>query len=100
MAARIEISRAVIWQGRGYPASFFGSIKSSLSRLLCIGSFAAAFHQKQGEVRGERLGGKLPHHQRDLTPVVSGMVRQMLHEVRQTDLCCAKRKHPSQGFVC
>src|SRR5208283_5710571 len=32
--------------------------------------------------------------------MVSGMVRQMLHEVRQTDLCCANRKHPSQGFVC
>jgi hypothetical protein len=36
--------------------------KSSLSRLLCIGSRAAALHQKYGEVRGERLSGKLPHH--------------------------------------
>jgi len=31
--------------------------------------------------------------------MVSGMVRQMLHEVRQTDLFCVDRKHPSQGFV-
>src|ERR1700704_2823813 len=32
--------------------------------------------------------------------MVSGMVRQMLHQVCQTDLCFANRKHPSQGFVC
>src|SRR5271156_980265 len=32
--------------------------------------------------------------------MVSGMVRQMLHQVRQTDLCRTHRKHPSQGFVC
>jgi hypothetical protein len=31
--------------------------------------------------------------------MVSGMVRQMLQEVHQTDLCFANRKHPSQGFV-
>jgi hypothetical protein len=31
------------------------------------------------EVRGRRLGVKLPHHQCDLTSMVSGMVRQMLH---------------------
>jgi len=72
----------------------------ALSRLLRIGASAAALHQKHGEVRGERLSGKLPHHQRHLPPMVSGMVRQMLHEVRQTDLCFANRKHPSQGFVC
>ncbi len=52
------------------------------------------------EVRGQRLGIKLSHHQCDLTPMVSGMVRQMLHQVRQTDLCRAKRKHFFQGFVC
>jgi len=51
------------------------------------------------EVRGQSLGPKLPHHQRDLTPVVSGMVRQMLHQVRQTDLRRANRKHSFQGFV-
>jgi hypothetical protein len=27
------------------------------------------------------------------------MVRQMLHQLRQTDLCFADRKHPAQGFV-
>jgi hypothetical protein len=53
----------------------------------------AAFHQKHMEVRGQRLGVKLSHHQCDLTSMVSGMVRQMLHEVRQSDLCRAKGKH-------
>ena len=51
------------------------------------------------EVGGQRLGPKLPHHQSDLTTMVSGMVRQMLHQVRQAGLCCAKRKHFPQGFV-
>jgi hypothetical protein len=37
------------------------------------------------EVRGQRLGVKLPRHHRDLTSMVSGMVRQMLHEVYQCD---------------
>ena len=45
-----------------YPASVFSSLKSSLSRLLCGGSLATALHQEHGEVRGERLSGKLPHH--------------------------------------
>ena len=67
---------------------------------MCSRSLAAAFHQKHMEVRGQRFGVKLPHHQCDLTPMVSGMVGQMLHQVRQTDLCCAKRKHFLQGFVC
>jgi hypothetical protein len=40
----------------------FGPLKSSLSMLRCIGSHAAALHQKHGEVGGERLSGKLPHH--------------------------------------
>jgi hypothetical protein len=34
-----------------------------------------------------------------LDPMVSGMVRQMLHQVPQTDLCFENRNHPSQGFV-
>jgi hypothetical protein len=68
--------------------------------LMSIRSLAAAFHQKDMEVRGQKLGVKLPHHQCDLTSMVSGMVRQMLHQVRQTDLCCAKRKHFSKdSFV-
>jgi hypothetical protein len=33
-----------------------------LRRLLRISSPAAAPHQKHGEVGGERLMGKLPHH--------------------------------------
>jgi hypothetical protein len=41
--------------------------------------------QKHMEVRGQRLGVKLPHHHRDLTSMVSGMVRQMLREVYQCD---------------
>jgi hypothetical protein len=50
--------------------------------LVRIDSIAAALHQKHGEVRRERFGVKLPHHQRDLTAMVAGMVRQMLHQVR------------------
>jgi hypothetical protein len=74
--------------------SFLGRIKSYMSGLLPINPRAAALHQKHGEVRGERFGGNLPHHERDLTPMVGGMVRQMLHEVRQADLCRANGKHP------
>ncbi len=70
-----------------------------LSRLLCSRSLTAAFRQKHMEVRGQRLGAKLPHHQCDLPPMVSGVVRHMLHQVRQAGLCCAKRKHLSQGFI-
>ena len=70
-----------------------------LSKLLRSPSLTAPFHQKHMEVRGKSLGAKLPHHQRDLTPVISGMVRQMLRQVRQTDLRCANGKHSSQGFV-
>jgi hypothetical protein len=62
MAARIEISSAVIGKVGDTQPVFSGFLKSSLSRLLCIGSPAAALHQKHGEVRGERLSGKLPHH--------------------------------------
>ncbi len=45
-----------------YLASVFSSLKSSLISLLCGGSLATALHQEHGEVRGERLSGKLPHH--------------------------------------
>ena len=62
MAARIEISSAVIGKVGDTQPVLFGSLKSSLSRLLCTGSRAAALHQKYGEVRGERLSDKLPHH--------------------------------------
>jgi hypothetical protein len=61
---------------------------------------ATAFHQKHMEVGGHRFGVKLPHHQCDLTPMVSGMVRQMLHQVRQTDVRRAKRNQFLQGFNC
>jgi hypothetical protein len=57
-----------------------------MTDLMSSRSLAAAFHQKDMEVRGQRLGAKLPHHQRDLTSMVSGMVRQMLHQVHQSDL--------------
>jgi hypothetical protein len=62
--------------------------------------FPAAFHQKHMEIRGQRLNVELPHHQCDLTSMVGGMVRQMLHQVRQSDLCFAKRQHCFQGFGC
>ena len=67
--------------------------------LACCRSLAA-FHQKHMEVRGHGLGVKLPHHQCDLTSMVSGMVCQMLHQVRQSDMRSAKREHFFQGFVC
>jgi hypothetical protein len=56
--------------------------------LICRGScsLAAAFHQKHMEIRGQRLNVELPHHQCDLTWMVGGMVRQVLHQVRQSDL--------------
>ncbi len=61
MAARIEISSAVI--GRvGATSQFFRLYQIFLSTLVCSGSLPAALHQKYGEVRGERLSGKLPHH--------------------------------------
>jgi hypothetical protein len=52
------------------------------------------------EVRGHGLGTKLPHHQSDLASVVSGVVRQMLHQVHQSNLCCAKWEHSFQEFIC
>ena len=68
-------------------------------RLMCRHSLVAAFHQKDMEVRGQRHGVKLAHHQCELTSMVSRMVCQMLHQVHQSDLCCAKRKHCFQRFV-
>jgi hypothetical protein len=63
-------------------------------------SLARAFYQKHMEVRGRGLGVKLPHHYCYLTSMVGGMVRQMLHQMRQLDLRSAKRKHFLQGLVC
>jgi hypothetical protein len=62
MAARIEISSAVIGKVADTQPVFSALSNLLLSRLLCIGSLAAALHQKHGEVRGARLSGKLPHH--------------------------------------
>ena len=75
--------------------------RGPLRELLCLGSHrTAALYQKHGEVCRERLGRKLAHHERNLPPVICGMVRQVLHQMRQADLCFAHRKHPSQGFGC
>jgi hypothetical protein len=60
-------------------------------------SLARTFQQEHMEVRSHRLGTKLPHHQCDLTTTVSGMVCQMLHQMRQCDLCCAKRDEFAQS---
>jgi len=62
-----------------------------LTATLGLG-LAVAFYQKHMEVRSHRLGVKLPHHQGDLTSMVSGVVRYMLHEVRQSHLRRAKGK--------
>src|SRR5215470_10677815 len=32
--------------------------------------------------------------------MIRGVVGHMLHQVRQTQLCCANRKHFAQGFFC
>jgi len=63
-----------------------------LARLLCC-TPAPTFRQKDMEIRRRRLAGKLAHHQCDLTSMVSGMVCQMLHQVRQSDFGCAEREH-------
>jgi hypothetical protein len=60
----------------------------------------AAHQQKPGEVGGDWFSTKLPHHQRNLTAMISGMVRHVLHQVREAEVCCANRKHLSQRFVC
>jgi hypothetical protein len=51
------------------------------------------------EVRGYGFSAKLAHHRCNLTPMISGMIREMLHEVRQADLCRANLEHFFQGFV-
>ena len=60
------------WPLRYYPASRLLS-----DGRMCGRNLAAAFRQKHMEVRGQRLGVKLPHHQCDLTSMVSGMVGKM-----------------------
>ena len=67
---------------------------------MCSCRLAGRIRQKHMEVRGQWLGIKLPQHQRDLTSMVGGMVYQVLHQERQTDLCGPKRKYLFQGFVC
>jgi hypothetical protein len=79
------------------PSISWDSLLSTFNCRLLTSSWTLP--KKHMEVRCHRLGAKLPHHQRDLTPMVSGMVCQMLHQVRQADLRCAKRKHSRQGFV-
>jgi hypothetical protein len=44
-------------------------------RLISQLPFAGALQEKHMEVRGERLGVKLPQHECNLTSMVSGMVR-------------------------
>ena len=74
---------------------FLGCIKSPFSELARVGHFAASFQYKKSEIGGDRDSAKLAHFFCHLAPMVSGMVRQMLHQVRQTDFCCEYRKHPS-----
>jgi len=61
-----------------------------VSNLDCL---AASFRKEYMKVRRDRLGVKLAHHQRDLTPMVGGVVRRMLHRLRQRNLRRAKRNH-------
>ena len=68
--------------------------------LPCGRCCARAFQQKYVEIGGQRFGIELPHHHGDLTAMIRGVVDQMLHQVRQTELCCAKREHFSQRFLC
>ena len=68
--------------------------------LPCGRCCARAFQQKYVEIGGQRFGVELPHHHGDLTAMIRGVVDQMLHQVRQTELCCAKREHFFQRFLC
>src|SRR6516225_3397232 len=61
--------------------------------LPCGRCCARAFQQKYVEIGGQKFGIELPHHHGDLTAMIRGVVDQMLHQVRQTELCCAKREH-------
>ena len=55
-------------------------------------SLAGILHQKDVEVRRPRLGPELPHCQRELTSMVGGVIREVLHQVHQFDLCSSKWK--------
>ena len=59
-----------------------------------------SLHQKHVEIRLQLLGTELSQHRRDLTPMVGGMTRQVLHKVRQRHLSCTDRKPSLQQFVC
>jgi hypothetical protein len=50
---------------------------------MCFGRLLVTLDQKQVEVRGQRLSAQLSHHERDLTAMIGGMVREMLHQGRK-----------------
>jgi len=49
----------------------------------------ALFQEEDVEVGGDGFGVELAHHERNLAAVIGGMIRQMLHEVREAELASA-----------
>jgi hypothetical protein len=72
----------------------------TMTALMNSRCLIGTLRQKYMKVRGGRLRAQLPDHQCDLTSMISGMVRQMLHQVRQSNLGCPKRKYLFQDFIC
>ena len=51
------------------------------------------------EIRRQRLGTKLPHHERHLTSVVAGVVDDVLHQVHQAQPRSTKGEHFRQALI-
>ena len=70
-----------------------------IERVAQLHGFRGILYQKDVEIRRQRLGPELPHCQRQLTSMIGGMIRKVLHEMGQLDACSSKRKHFRQVFV-
>ena len=51
------------------------------------------------EIRCQRLGTKLPHCERHLTSMISGVVDDVLHQVHQAQPRSTKREHFRQALI-
>jgi hypothetical protein len=60
----------------------------------------AAFYQEDVKVGGDWFGVELPHHQSNLPAMVGGVICNVLHQMSQTRVGCAKREHSVQPFIC
>ena len=57
------------------------------------------FQKKYVEIRRQRLSTKLPHHERHLTSMVSGVIDDVLHQVHQREPRSTKGEHSRQTLV-